>query len=627
MDFPTCLPDGSNLTVSVLEHFLEIDAATEIISVFQQCQSLLGKSLPRLEHVLDKTCNPMQGEQFQRAGNPKNILNIFSGNEPNDLHRQIAEYLQTHRTWCVTTNFDDCIEQASSFRIPVHVMDPQQENREILHSEYGTDWGIVKLHGTIEQGVENLAATLGQLQHGLPPAMKALLSQIMDEANVTVVAGYSGTDHFDVNHWIRARAGRRFQSRLIWISHKDQDEITRAHNNKKEPSISWNLAFRGSKIFEGRTQTILEKLLGSTEFDRKKKTFAKAELRSLLSELYTPTLSEKYLNGTRLAAAIGMGQLAEEQLRLFRATLRQKSAAANIEPDIYFARGMKKEALQEYNYLNKLNIRPELLTRTKALRHGGFRFQAVLQLLQRNTKLASEGAVASVEALASALDIIDDLQKFSLFRSRLARKFLSMIMSRLLKKILKENPEWSIAAQSKLDTQALRMDALLSDDNDGREIIRLCLLIADQYSASDFYTDKGPLVPGYYLTEKSNAQEEDRLADLVEINIDFASALLSAMRRRWPIGIESVSKEMSDDRHHVHADFLHGTTAAKLIFDLLFDSSRIATALQEQGLQISIARCWIKADKILKGVSYWKSQRLYLPNHDIDFTDIEEFSS
>lgn len=62
---------------------------------------------------------------------------------------------------------------------------------------------------------------------------------------------------------------------------------------------------------------------------------------------------------------------------------------------------------------------------------------------------------------------------------------------------------------------------------------------------------------------------------------------------------------MNDERNHnIHADFPHGTTATSLIFDLLSDSSRIVTTLQEQGAQISIEKFRIKADKILKRVSY-----------------------
>lgn len=77
----------------------------------------------------------------------------------------------------------------------MRVLSRDQTTIEVQHGEHGDEWGIVKLHGSIAQGVEGLGATLQQLQIGLAAPFQSLL----------VVAGYSGTDHFDVNHWMRQR--------------------------------------------------------------------------------------------------------------------------------------------------------------------------------------------------------------------------------------------------------------------------------------------------------------------------------------------------------------------------------------------------------------------------------------
>ncbi|MFJ9535140.1 SIR2 family protein [Herbaspirillum sp. NPDC101396] len=621
MDAPTSLPDGVSLTSAILNHLLDETAASEIQAVFIECQSVIGKTIPRLEHVLDKTCNPLPDEDFGRAGDPKNLLNLFADRVPNSHHESIAQYVRSNKTWCITTNFDNCIEKAAAFQIPVHIFDAKKNEIEVLHSAHGTDWGLIKLHGTIERGPENLATTLSQLQHGLPAPMKNLLNDVMKEVHMVAVAGYSGTDHFDVNHWIRARSNQKERPKLIWISHSNDDKITQISDDKKEPNISWNRAFYGSITLEGKTSSILKKMLGFAKIEVTPSSSKRTNLDSQLNDLYIPTQAEKYLNGARLAAAIGMGQLAEEQLRLFRSKLRRKDVALNIEPGIYFARGMKKEALHQYAYLEELNIQSESLSRMKLLRHGGKRLSTVITLLRTKTTIQNgvdNTSAALVEALASALDIIEDLQRFSLFRSRFLRAFSTKIMDFLWHKSELKDMNLPIAVQGKLQTQVIRMEALLVDDDNGRQLAELRNKIHEQYSYG------GPLAYNYYLIEKSTAKEEDRLSDLVEINIELASILLSAMRRRWPDGIQSVWKEKQGARRYrSDADFMSGTYTTTVIFGLLFEATRIATALQEQGLQVLIANCWIKADTILKGVSYWKPQRLYEPSFPIDDENVD----
>lgn len=627
MDAPTGLPNGVALTQAVLKHMLSEDAAKEILSVFEQCAPILVRAIPRLEHVLDKTCNSLEGEEILRAGNPREILRLFSGKPSNANHRGIADYLLSNRGWCITTNFDDCIERASGYKIPVHVMNATHSDVDLLHAEFGTDWGLIKLHGTIENGVDALAATLADLQLGLPPPMRDLLNRVMDEVDAFIVAGYSGTDHFDINHWIRERANwRRDAPKLIWISHDATGNTEQTFDENKEPHVSWASAFAGTATKAGITGEILAELLGvpaDSEPAHATNDMRDLPLEEELRRLYVPKRSEKHLNGARLAASIGLGQLAEEELRQCRHVSRDENAATSIDPDIYFVRGMKQEALEVRMALDHAGIPAGAITRTRLLRHQGKQLQAVWRFM-RLAAFSSRGAEKirtgeAIEALACTLDVIEILQKRAVFRTRFARRLCASALAPLWRRAMCNRTALPISSQGKAQTQSIRLMALLEDDDEVRPMLgELWQLVHDQYSRPDFYTENGPLIPGYHLIEQSTAREEDRLADLVEVNLEMAGILLAAIRRRWPCGIEDVWKEMErEGRYAVRSDFSVGQLCATVIVDLLFDAQRIATALREHSLHVTISKHWVKAERILGGVSYWKQQRLYLPSTPI----------
>lgn len=54
----------------------------------------------------------------------------------------------------------------------MHVIDPATKTPDILHREYGEDWGIIKVHGTIEHGCTGLGATLADPSMGYPKPSK-----------------------------------------------------------------------------------------------------------------------------------------------------------------------------------------------------------------------------------------------------------------------------------------------------------------------------------------------------------------------------------------------------------------------------------------------------------------------
>ncbi len=67
IESPTQLPGGYALTEALLDHLLDSRAASEIKTVFSQCEQWMGRSLPRLEHVLDKAFEPSTVEALSVA--------------------------------------------------------------------------------------------------------------------------------------------------------------------------------------------------------------------------------------------------------------------------------------------------------------------------------------------------------------------------------------------------------------------------------------------------------------------------------------------------------------------------------------------------------------------------------
>lgn len=611
IEAPSRLPGGYALTEALLDHLLDGDAACEIKNVFGKCESWMGRSLPRLEHVLDKAFEPSVIEGVERSGAAREVLRIFSRRPPNANHHLIADYLIQRRAWCITTNFDNCIEQAGQHQIPVHVIDPETKTLDILHREYGEDWGIIKVHGTIEHGCVGLGATLADLEHGLPEVFKTLLEQVTRQADLMVVAGYSGTDHFDINHWIRGRWNGKRDTRLAWIDHHHdvvEETWKLSLQANREPRVYWQGAFGGMKVEYGPTSMLLAALLG---IPRRTVTDTKEGAdwwRAAIAEYYTPTEKEKYLTGARLAASIGLGQLAEEQLRYLKRLMEKDDLLAPFEAEIYYSRGFIAGALWVQNALKIPREKAKKVNRTGLIRARGKPAKALFFYLAQFFSRRRPSPDEQIDALACVLDIAERWQRWRLWQSKPLRRLGEGISGCFYKYFMRlEGEKQPLYLQGRLTMQAIRRATLFCDD-EALSLGEIWNLLYHESSPPSFFTPVGPAIPGFYLIERSTAREEDRIADLVLANVNYVDILLSALRRRWPEGSRSVFKE----RQRRQGYFDSGEYIVTYIVRLLTESSQIVSALNEPHLQILIARAWLRADSILGGIEYWKQQRLYL---------------
>ena len=108
--------------------------------------------------------------------------------QPNSNHRVLARHLIETRGWGITPNFDDAVERAAQWRIPVHVVDPDSGSLKVLYGDQDANWGLIKIHGTVGLGVHGLCATLSQLTPGLPAPMRELLERVLSAADILLVA-------------------------------------------------------------------------------------------------------------------------------------------------------------------------------------------------------------------------------------------------------------------------------------------------------------------------------------------------------------------------------------------------------------------------------------------------------
>jgi len=128
-------------------------------------------------------------------------------------------------------------------------------------------------------------------------------------------------------------------------------------------------------------------------------------------------------------------------------------------------------------------------------------------------------------------------------------------------------------------------------------------LICDEMSYPNFHTDRGPLVPGYYLLCATTAAELDLLPELLDVRLEYADILLVQVRAEYSKDIER--------RDPCAAMGLQ--IALAVIKEQLNFAHTIAQMLNEDSARTRVARAWMEADRAFEGMHHWKGQRLYLP--------------
>lgn len=292
---PTSLPAAPPLVGHWLNHLLPKKDAEYLLALYRDHKRLLDKPIPRLEKLVEDAV-AIFGEPVLE------LLCIFRNRLPNANHRMVADYLTQHRGWAVTTNFDTAIEVATGGTLPVHT--PMQDSTE--------SWGLIKLHGSIDEALPQLGHSIRNLVHGLAPHLARRIGEALDQADgECVFAGYSSSDYFDVVPYFDAHKTRPFATRALWIDHAPDVPHEATADSLPEGAKRMLAAFSAVRVLRGDTAIALATKLAT---DRLKGTscpwWEGWEAR------FAPKKWQQHLYAAKLYASLGIGRHSLNAARL-----------------------------------------------------------------------------------------------------------------------------------------------------------------------------------------------------------------------------------------------------------------------------------------------------------------------
>jgi len=159
----------------------------------------------------------------------RSLLDCFTCENPTKAHWLLASFLDKYSKQIVlTTNFDTLIEQA---RLSINPKINPAFISEDEHLSY--EHGLFKLHGTVARWREGKIINLNELNsEDLPAASLDDLGRIrnserrrtrfinsVSNASLLIIAGYSGSDVFDVIAWLKGTSPKA----ILWIEHEENE--------------------------------------------------------------------------------------------------------------------------------------------------------------------------------------------------------------------------------------------------------------------------------------------------------------------------------------------------------------------------------------------------------------------
>lgn len=205
LDAPASLPTVSRF----LRELLDSCEAPPDLTAQILARSMM-QPVPRFEGLV---------EEVAKLNDPDFSLTlVFDTATFNVLHSSIAAFLRAGSS-VVTTNFDNCLERAAapaSFDRVVfrgRDLDDVPPSRRVLAKPHGSHPLVAdELRSQLVVSIAGLSATNGGFAR--LPRWRAYLRSLFDE-RVVVVAGYSGSDDFDLTPLLLESRPRE----VIWLSH------------------------------------------------------------------------------------------------------------------------------------------------------------------------------------------------------------------------------------------------------------------------------------------------------------------------------------------------------------------------------------------------------------------------
>jgi hypothetical protein len=296
VSIPSGMPSGWDLTNEWLNFYLTSEDYTYIRNIYNRQNDIIGKDLPRLEKII--------GDSIDIYGiRCLSVLNFMKEIIPNSMHYTIANYLVSNKTYAFTTNFDMGVEKTGR---------PIKTNS--ITSLNG--WGLIKLHGCIQENHSNLGVTIKKLQNGLNEQYRSILYKLlMQENNTFVFLGYSASDYFDILPFYQSFAIKKqfFNARVVWIHHIPKLDYTTDITKTYKDELKWEIkeiidSFNENSrtVIKGNSELALANLIPT--FYSKDNINVKPSWKKHWNKLINPSYEQKKKLAIKFYSSIGHGK-------------------------------------------------------------------------------------------------------------------------------------------------------------------------------------------------------------------------------------------------------------------------------------------------------------------------------
>lgn len=600
MPAPTNLPGGGDLTTALVDHLLDSDG-TYFLEAFRATQAITTKGLPRLEHILEavEKAHEMLPDEPE---SPRNLLKMFGNRPPNGIHKAIADYLIQNRAWAITTNFDDCVEKAADGKIPVHIYDPDEETIKTIHREGETEWGLLKLHGTIAQGVAGLGASLKNLVPGLSLPFRSLLDRIFSSADVVAVAGYSGSDYFDVNEYLREKLNTRSDTKLLWLHHCDEAD----YDHESEHLDDWKHAFAGYRGRFNDTSENLYQLMGRSE---PRATMGKPMvLADVLSDLYIPSKVIRHAVSAQLFTAVGLNQKAHIAIELLRHETGNSDMLSGLKAEVYCQEGRWLSAYVAKRHENMEAVIHDWAHISNISGRHLLSFILYGLILPRESKRQPDVYLETARCLCDLYknSWLARVLAFTVGKDRVNKRLLELIKKS--KEAIGNDQFW--IWNPTLQLLFYQREACFGDLPED-EVFGFLLKIYEQLWPPDLYVEGVPVYPGLRMTMFSTPTEADRIHDYVLAVLRVVDVYTVFFNKHWKRDslatrfINNCLRSLfrgSQNRSELDPRVKSVVYQMRRLLD---DAETVATALGNDFLRDKVAKSRLRTSYLVGGFVNW----------------------
>lgn len=328
------LPSGHELTKRAVDHWCAPDTWERISRLHNRFYMDIAnpRRTPRLEVVLDVLIGAYD-EQSVLTG----LLGEGDVAPPNDNHKICAGFVEAGAHH-ITANFDTCIERCFT----------SSAGRKDAESR------VLHFHG--RYGDSRLGARLSNIAGGFEPPIAEALDTIVGETALLLVCGYSGSDFFDVDPWLRT-VGRRIDCTnltVVWLTW-NPDVPPWSPTPPVAPAARFGAGMQGAKIlsYAGPVTPMLRDL--ASRFNSRMVFAPVPKMNAAVTP--SPTLRRRVRATIQLAMAFGDVETVRARAEEFLATSVKETRFADsmlVAEAEQFA-GLYKKSLSRLSQLHPAN--------------------------------------------------------------------------------------------------------------------------------------------------------------------------------------------------------------------------------------------------------------------------------